>query len=95
MSDVLETLTQRLALLQKYEARYGPLDDGAGEVRPARASSSSAVTLRAPPLSTPAPEPTQLHPSYPDGLQVMVSQATSRSVSAAGSGVNTPESSPD
>jgi len=94
MSDVLETLTQRLALLQKYEARYGPLEDDAGET-PARAS-SSAVTLRAPPpAAAAAPGPSQLHPSYPDGLQAMVSPATSGAVSAAGSGVDTPESSPD
>jgi adenylate cyclase len=88
MSEVLETLTQRLALLQRYEARYGPLGDAGGIP-----ASASALTLRA--LPSTAPQPTQLHPSYPDGFQMMISQATSRSASAAGSGLNTPESSPD
>jgi adenylate cyclase len=88
MSQVLDTLSQQLALLQKYQARYGPLDDADEKPAP-----TSAVSLEAPASAT--PRPPQLHPSYPDSLQVMISQATSATPSATGSGVNTPDSSPD
>ena len=83
MAEILETLGQRLALLQKYEARYGPLD-GAGDT----SAATAAITISAP---TPAPP---LHTSL-NSLQVTIPQPASGSPSAsAGSGVNTPESSP-
>ncbi|KAH6853445.1 phosphatase 2C-domain-containing protein [Chaetomium sp. MPI-CAGE-AT-0009] len=85
MSQVLDTLTERLALLQKYEARFGPLEDA--DEKPA---STSAVSLQG--RTSTASRPSKLHP---DSRQVMISQATSVTPSAAGSGVNTPDSSPD
>ncbi|KAK4032391.1 phosphatase 2C-domain-containing protein [Parachaetomium inaequale] len=101
MAQVLETLTERLALLQKYEARYGPLDD-AGDGAPSTtiAAATAAVpshttpTLAAPqPPSQPQPQPPQ---EQPNGLHVMMPQTTASGSASgsAGSGVNTPESSP-
>ncbi len=60
MSDILETLGQRLALLQKYEARYGPLD-GPG----AKSAGTASITISAP---TPAPNSLQVTiPQPPSG----------------------------
>ncbi|KAL2198989.1 phosphatase 2C-domain-containing protein [Corynascus similis CBS 632.67] len=87
ISDVLGTLAERLALLKKYEARYGPLDDaGQGPSTQATTTATSATA------SLPAPAPT---PTSNNDLQVTIPQAASGSPSAsADSGVNTPESSP-
>ncbi|KAL2165456.1 hypothetical protein VTH06DRAFT_754 [Thermothelomyces fergusii] len=66
ISDVLETLSERLALLKKYEERYGPLDDaGDGPPPPPPASSSpsssstqsTAVASASLPPPPPAPAP--------------------------------------
>jgi adenylate cyclase len=57
MSQVLETLSERLALLQKYEARFGPLTD-AGETPVARAvTTATPTTATAAVLAPPAPAP--------------------------------------
>ncbi|KAK4129277.1 adenylate cyclase-like protein [Parathielavia appendiculata] len=90
MADVLGTLAERLALLQRYEARFGPLDsDVAG------ASSLSGITSSVPTSSTTQ----QLLPYFNGGLQVTIPQAAASLGSGPGfalvdSGVNTPESSP-
>ncbi len=52
MSEILETLSERMALLQKYEARYGPLD-GAGD----KSATTTTITVSAP---TPAPNNLQV-----------------------------------
>jgi adenylate cyclase len=105
MAEVLETLAERLALLQKYEARFGPLTD-AGEVPAAEAATTTTPTtataaVPAPPAAaTPTPAAKQQLETYLNGLQVAIppqqqQQTTSGSGSAsAGSGVDTPESSP-
>jgi adenylate cyclase len=109
MAEVLETLAERLALLQKYEARFGPLTD-AGEVPAAEAATTTTPTtataaVPAPPAAAaPTPAAKQQLETYLNGLQVAIppqqqqqqkQQTTSGSGSAsAGSGVDTPESSP-
>jgi adenylate cyclase len=110
MAQVLETLAERLALLQKYEARFGPLTD-AGEAPVAGAAATitpatATAAVPATPASAPAPLPAakQQLESYLNGLQVTIpqqqqqqqqQQGLSGSASAsAGSGVDTPESSP-
>ena len=82
MSEVLDALTERLALLQKYEARFGPLDD-AGEA-PAISTTTTATTA----VSAPAPLLNGLHVAVPHPPPSNVGSAS------AGSGVNTPESLP-
>jgi adenylate cyclase len=89
MAEVLETLTERLALLQKYEARFGPLD---GDTQ----TPATTVALSGPAAAaaTSAQQQTLLN-----GLQVAIPHHISGSASASASasvdtGVNTPESSP-
>jgi len=49
MSEVFDTLAEKLALLQKYEARYGPLSDaGDAPSAPTTTSSTTVPTLHAP-----------------------------------------------
>lgn len=83
MSEVLDALTERLALLQKYEARFGPLDSAGDALAISTTTKPAAV-------STPAPTP-QLN-----GLHVTIPQPPPSNFgsASAGSGVNTPESAP-
>jgi hypothetical protein len=55
MTEVLDSLAQKLALLKEYEARFGPLDTsngngvaGAGGVQLQSSASASVPTVRAP-----------------------------------------------
>jgi adenylate cyclase len=87
MAEVLETLTERLALLQKYEARFGPLDGDTQTPATTVALSGSAATA------------TAQQQTFLNGLQVAIPQPVSGSGSASASasvdtGVSTPESSP-
>ncbi|AEO70098.1 uncharacterized protein THITE_2146951 [Thermothielavioides terrestris NRRL 8126] len=84
MSEVLDTLAERLALLQRYEARFGPLphDDGAS-----LGSLSSGLSASAPALlpdrrkrAVDGPDPDTPQPSSASGSD------------SAGTRVDTPES---
>ncbi|KAK4156899.1 phosphatase 2C-domain-containing protein [Chaetomidium leptoderma] len=99
MAQVLETLTERLALLQKYEARFGPLDDNASAAT-ITTSTGQGAALTAASVSAPAapalPLLQQQEP-YLNGLHVTIPQqppASGSGSASAESGVNTPESSP-
>ncbi|AEO53222.1 hypothetical protein MYCTH_2294267 [Thermothelomyces thermophilus ATCC 42464] len=94
ISDVLETLSDQLALLKKYEARYGPLDD-AGEDPSSTQGTTSAVTSLPPPAAAPPSNNNNNNNNNNNSPQVTIPQAAIGSPSAsAESGVSTPESSP-
>ena len=90
MSQILDTLSERLALLQRYEARFGPLDGA--ETEPA---SAIVPPSPGPPLLPALPQ----QESLLNGLQLAI--PTKKQVgqkreegSSGGSGVDTPGSSP-
>lgn len=101
MAEVLDTLNERLALLSRYEARYGPLTDD--NAPPPVAQAASAPHRPAIPPSPPLaparlsqPQPQQQNLS---GLEVVLHEPRDDDDvdvdgEGSGSGVDTPESAP-
>ncbi|KAK4136719.1 PP2C-domain-containing protein [Trichocladium antarcticum] len=94
MAQVLDTLSERLALLQRYEARYGPLPP-AEEDGPALAPAPPQRRVAAPPpppivapVSETAAETDQHSQTYPNGLEMVLHRP------AGSEGASTPQSSP-
>ncbi len=93
MAQVFDTLSERLALLERYEARYGPLppaDEASALMLPSSptpvtAPATTATTITTPSTSNVITPPPQ---TYLNGLDMVLH------VPNGSSGVSTPESSP-
>lgn len=98
MSQILDTLGERLALLQRYEARFGPLD-GAEGGPPSEGAIEPPLPSPGPPLLPALPQ----QESFMNGLQLAIpagkQKEKKKSIEGegsaeSGSGVDTPGSSP-
>ncbi|KAK4147904.1 phosphatase 2C-domain-containing protein [Dichotomopilus funicola] len=84
MSEVIGTLTEKLALLQKYEARFGPLDNDDADNH-SGASKTAGQILAPTPIAAPQ---SALQLSFPQ------TGASASPPVSGGSGTDTPASSP-